>query len=78
MVHNSKECFGCVVWYMLLPEDKVQGWEKQKKLEMMQGIFYLITPLGLLLLSNPEARGEIPNIILSPQGEDTISVLLGK
>lgn len=68
-----------MVWYMLLLEDKIQGWEKQKKLEIMQGIFsYLVTPLGLLSLPNLEAREGIPNTILSLQGEDTMSVLPGK
>lgn len=64
---------------MLLLEEKIQGWKQQQKLDMTQGIFsYLITPLGLLLLPNSEARGGIPNIILSPQRENTMSVLLGK
>lgn len=62
---------------MLLLKDKVQGWEKQKKPEMMQRIFpYLITLLRLLLFPNLEVRERIPNIILSLQGEDTMSVLL--
>lgn len=45
---------------------------------MMQRIFpSLITLLGLRLLSNLEGREGIPHIILSLQGEDTMSVLLG-
>lgn len=79
-VNNGSEFstkFLVCVWYMLLLKDKVQGWEKQKKPEMMQRIFpYLITLLRLLLFPNLEVRERIPNIILSLQGEDTMSVLL--
>lgn len=66
-------------WHILLLEDTVQSWDKEKKLEMIQGIFpYPITLLGLLLLPNLQEREGIPNIILSLQGKDTMSVLLGK
>lgn len=63
---------------MLLLEDKIQGWEKQKKGDNAGNLLLSCHTPGLLSLPNLEAREGIPNTILSLQGEDTMSVLPGK